>query len=108
MGVGDSPVKPLSGQLGRCLGAFSSKGSRCSVLAGTRLGSHGPEQKRLTEGSKLAWISKTAAGETGQISRQIPGTLLMGMLSGEAGWGGRVKHPGPHNKNDADRSNSSY
>lgn len=81
-------MKPLSGQLGRCLGASSSKGSRCSVLAGTRLGSHGPEQKRLIEGSKLAWISKTAAGETGQISRQIPGTLLMsglGMLSGEAG-----------------------
>lgn len=37
---------------------------------GTELGSQGPEQKRLSEESRLAWISKTAAGETGQISRQ--------------------------------------
>lgn len=79
-------MKPLSGRLGRCLGASSRRGSRCSVLAGRVLGSQGPEQKRLSEGSRLAWISKMAAGETGPISRQTrnlmsPGPLLVSELA---------------------------
>lgn len=88
-GGGGPPVKPLSGRLGRCLGASSSRGSRCSQPVGTMLDSQGPEQKRLSEESRLAWISETAAGKAGWISRQLPGPPLMsglGMLSGEAGW----------------------
>lgn len=78
-------MKPLLGRPGRCVGASSSRGSRCSVPAGTVLGSQGPEQKRLSEGSRLAWISKMAAGETGLISRQA-GNLTSKDLCSCQGW----------------------
>lgn len=89
-------MKPLSGRLGRCLGASSSRGSRCSVLAGTELGSQGPEQKRLSEGSRLAWISKTAVGKTGLISRQarkpcVPRPFAH-VRAGHVVWGGWLSH----------------
>ena len=65
-------------------------------MAGTELGSHGPEQKRLSAGSRLAWISQTAAGETGWISRQarrpsVPRSaahVRAGHAVREAGWVG--------------------
>lgn len=34
------------------------------------LGSQEPEQKRLSEGPRLAWISQTAKEETRQVSKQ--------------------------------------
>lgn len=76
------------------------------MLAGTRLGSHGPEQNRLMEGSKLAWISETAVGEMGQISRLAGNRVPRNSAHVRAGHivqGGwlcrrREKHPGPHRK----------
>lgn len=67
-------MKPLSGQLGRCLGASFSRGSRCSVLGGTAPGSQEPEQKRLSEGSRLAWTSQMAVGRQGsqQAGQKTP------------------------------------
>lgn len=74
-------MKPLSGRLGRCLGASSSRGSRCSVPVGTVLGSQEPEQKRVTEESRLSWISHTAMGDrTGQWA----GASCV--FPGETGW----------------------
>lgn len=77
-------MKPLSGQLGRCLGASSSRGSRCSVLVGTALGSQEPEQKRLSEGSRLAWISQMAVGRQG--SQQARKPHVAKDLCSQQGW----------------------
>lgn len=64
------------------------------MLAGTVLGSQEPEQKRLSEGSRLAWISETAAGEKMRVSKpRVPRTCAMprlNMLSGNTGWCGEM------------------
>lgn len=69
------------------------------MLAGTVLGSQEPEQKRLREGSRLAWISQIAEEETLQVSKQarkpeFPGPLLcmadsQGRQAGVRKWAGR-------------------
>lgn len=87
--------------------------------AGTALASQGPVQKRLMEGSRLAQISRTAVGETRQISRQartprVPRTSACAGAEHvvRGGWLGRaerwVKHLGPRRKEDAERSNGSH
>lgn len=76
--------------LGRCFGASSSRGSRCSVLAGTVLGSQEPEQKRVSVGSRIAWISQTAEEETLQVSTQARKPVFPGPLSCMADSQGRL------------------
>lgn len=80
-------MKPLSGRLGRCLGAASSRGSRCSVPVGTALGSQEPEHSRLREGSRLGWISHTAAGERGRSTGRPGSAALPGANCARAGHG---------------------
>lgn len=64
------------------------------MLTGTVLGSQDPEQKRLSVGSRLAWISQIAEDETLQVSRQSSKPVFPGPLSCMADSQGRLNGVG--------------